>query len=159
VLSNQVQFALTHAKPLDTLVPWAAEQGRIVIAWSPLAQGMLTGRYDAAHPPTGAVRAMNPLFLEENLRRATGLLDALRDVAASHDATPAQVALAWLIHHPSVVVIPGASSVAQVESNAAAADLDLTDDEVAELTAQARAFRPMPKLETVTTMVRQRLPF
>jgi aryl-alcohol dehydrogenase-like predicted oxidoreductase len=54
--------------------------------------------------------------------------------------TPAQVALAWLIHHPAVVVIPGASSVAQVEANAAAADISLTDDEVAELTAQARAF-------------------
>jgi aryl-alcohol dehydrogenase-like predicted oxidoreductase len=159
VLSNQVQFALTHAKPLDTLVPWATEQGRIVIAWSPLAQGLLSGRYDATHQPTGAVRAMNPLFLEENLRRATPLLDALRDVAATHGATPAQVALAWLIAHPNVVVIPGASSVAQVEANAAAADLDLGADEVAELTAQARAFRPMPKLETVTTMVRQRLPF
>ncbi len=85
---------------------------------------------------------MNALFLEENLIRVAPLLDVLRDVAGTHQATPAQVALAWLIHHPGVVVIPGASSIAQVEANAAAADLTLTDDEAAELTTQARRFQP-----------------
>ena len=60
----------------------------------------------------------------------------LRDVAAAHDAEPAQVALAWLIRRPNVIVIPGASSVAQLESNAAAADLELTDED--EETAAAR---------------------
>ncbi|MCU0266876.1 MAG: aldo/keto reductase [Actinomycetia bacterium] len=140
VLSNQVQLSLAHLGPLDDLVPYAAARGRMVIAWSPLAQGFLSCRYDATHRPSSAVRAMNPLFLEESLVRAAGLLDALRDVAGTHGVTPAQVALAWLIHHPAVVAIPGASSVAQVEANAAAADISLTDDEVAELTAQARAF-------------------
>jgi diketogulonate reductase-like aldo/keto reductase len=63
-------------------------------------------------------------------------------VAATHDATPAQVALAWLIHHPNVVAIPGAKSVSQLEENTAAADLSLADDEVAHLTAVADRFRP-----------------
>jgi aryl-alcohol dehydrogenase-like predicted oxidoreductase len=159
VLSNQVQFSLVHPGPLEDLVPFAAGAGRLVIAWSPLAQGLLSARYDATHPPSGPVRRLNPLFLEENLSRAAGLLGALRDVAASHGATPAQVALAWLIHHPSVVVIPGASSVAQVEANAAAAEIDLAADEVDELTAQARAFTPMGALEAAGRMVRDRLPF
>lgn len=159
VLSNQVQLSLARSRALADLVPYAAEAGRVVIAWSPLAQGLLSARYDAAHPPSGVVRTMNPLFLEENLTRAAGLLDALREVASNHAATPAQVALAWLIHQPSVVVIPGASSVAQVEANAAAADLDLADDEVEELTAQARAFTPMGARSSATALLRSRLPF
>jgi len=61
-------------------------------------------------------------------------------VAAAHGATPAQVALAWLIRRRNVVAIPGARSVAQVEANAAAADLELTDDEDAHLVAAAEAF-------------------
>lgn len=159
VLSNQVQFSLAHPGPLEELVPYATEQGRVVIAWSPLAQGLLSGRYDVNNQPSGAVRRANPLFLEENLRRAAGLLDTLRDIAGTHGVTPAQVALAWLIHHPSVLVIPGASSVAQVESNAAAADIDLTDAEVAELTAQARAFQPQAAMTSVKQIARARLPW
>lgn len=148
VLSNQVQLSLAHPGPLDDLVPYAAEKRRVVIAYSPLAQGFLSGRYDAANLPSGGIRAINPLFLEENLVRAAGLLDALRDVASTHGVTPAQVALAWLVHQPNVVVIPGASSVAQVEANAAAADISLTDVEVADLTAQARAFHRMGLVAT-----------
>ncbi len=157
VLSNQVQFSLVHTAPLDDLVPYAADRGRMVIAWSPLGQGLLSARYDATHPPTGAVRRMNPLFLEENLARAVSLLDALRDIAATHDVSPAQTALAWLIHHPSVVAIPGASSIAQVEANAAAADITLTGAEVEELTEQARAFHPISGLAAGRQMARARL--
>ncbi len=159
VLSNQVQFSLAHPGPLDDLVPYAGEQGRVVIAWSPLAQGLLSGRYDVNNQPSGAVRQANPLFLEENLRRAAGLLDSVRDIAGTHGVSPAQVALAWLLAQPSVIVIPGASSVAQVESNAAAADIDLTEDEVAELTAQARAFQPQPGLTSAKQIARARLPW
>ena len=54
----------------------------------------------------------------------------MRAVANAHDATPAQVALAWVISHDNVVAIPGASSVAQLEANVAAADLELTADEI-----------------------------
>lgn len=158
VLSNQVQLSLAHAGPLDDVVAHAAAEGRMVIAWSPLAQGLLSGRYDATHRPTGTVRRLNPLFLEENLLRAAGLLDALRDIASAHDVTAAQVALAWLIHQPAVVVIPGASSVEQVEANAAAAEVGLSAGEVGDLTAQARAFRPMSTLSAVRALARARLP-
>ena len=155
VLSNQVQFSLAHADPLEDLVPYAAANGRLVIAWSPLAQGLLSGRYDATHQPSGAVRRANPLFLDENLQRAAGLLDALRDIAATHDAAPAQVALAWLVHQPGVIAIPGASSIEQVEKNAEAAELSLTDDQVADLTTQARAFKPVSALQAGRALVRR----
>jgi aryl-alcohol dehydrogenase-like predicted oxidoreductase len=157
VISNQVQFSLANSGPLTDLVPYAQANGRVVIAWSPLAQGMLSGRYDAEHPPAGAVRSVNPFFLPANLERATGLLASLRDVAASHDASPAQIALAWLINHDSVVVRPGASSLAQVESNAAAADIRLTDSEMAELTDQAKRFEPVSAGRAAAGLIAARL--
>jgi aryl-alcohol dehydrogenase-like predicted oxidoreductase len=142
VISNQVQYSLAARKPDIDLVPWAAANDRIVIAYSPLAQGLLSGRYDETNAPSG-VRLNNALFLADNLRRAVPLLTALREVAAHHGATPAQVALAWVIRRRNVVAIPGASSVAQLEQNAAAADLDLTDDEDARLLAASDAFHPV----------------
>ncbi|WP_448625665.1 aldo/keto reductase [Geodermatophilus sp. URMC 64] len=156
VISNQVQFSLATARPLDDLVPFAEREGRVVIAYSPLAQGLLGGRYSAGNRP-GGVRAANPLFGTENLRRAQPLLDVLREVAAAHAAKPAQIALAWLLGLPRVVVIPGASSVEQMESNAAAADIALADDEQAALTAAARSFSPVSRVRSLVDGVRERL--
>jgi aryl-alcohol dehydrogenase-like predicted oxidoreductase len=156
VISNQVQFSVACAAPLDDLVPFAEREGRLVIAYSPLAQGLLGGRYGADNRP-GGVRAMNPLFGTENLRRAEPLLTVLREVAAAHDARPAQIALAWLVALPQVVVIPGASSVEQVEFNAAAAEIELADDERAALTGAARAFTPVSTARTLVEGVQERL--
>ena len=65
-------------------------------------------------------------------------------MADAHSATPAQIALAWVIRHPAVTAIPGASSVEQLESNVAAADIDLTDDEQQALRAAADGSSPRP---------------
>ena len=156
VLSNQVQFSLAHPAPLDDLVPFADRERRLVIAYSPLAQGLLGGQYSTEHRP-GGVRAANPLFGTENLRRVQPLLDVVRAVADAHGAKPAQIALAWLIALPRVVVIPGASSVEQLEFNAAAAEIDLTADELATLTDAARAFTPVSMVRTVVDTVRERV--
>lgn len=141
VLSNQVQYSLVARNPERELIPFAQDQGRIVIAYSPLAQGFLAAKHHAGNVPSG-VRGANALFSPANLEAAQPLFRTLRAIADGHAASAAQVALAWVISHPNVVAIPGASSVAQLEANAAAADLDLTDDEVAELTAAADAFTP-----------------
>jgi aryl-alcohol dehydrogenase-like predicted oxidoreductase len=143
VLSNQVLYSLVARSPERDLLPYAESHGRVVIAYSPLAQGLLSGRYDRDHRPANRVRAANPLFLPENLERAEGLIAALREVADAHSATPAQIALAWAIHHPSVVAIPGASSVEQLESNVAAAEIELTDVEYQALQAAAARFQPL----------------
>ena len=81
---------------------------------------------------------MNPLFLPANLERAERLLAVLREVADAHGVTPSQAALAYVVHHPNVVAIPGASSAEQVEANAAAADVVLADDEYEALRTAAR---------------------
>jgi aryl-alcohol dehydrogenase-like predicted oxidoreductase len=142
VLSNQVRYNLIDRRIEQGVLPWAQEHDRLVIAYSPLQQGLLSGRYGPDNIPKG-LRSNTPDFLAENLRRVVPLLDVLRRVAAAHDAAPAQVALAWCLRRPNVLVIPGASSVAQAESNAEAADLELSDDEDAELTAASDDFAPV----------------
>jgi aryl-alcohol dehydrogenase-like predicted oxidoreductase len=156
VLSNQVQYSLAARKPDRELVPWAQANDRIVIAYSPLAQGLLSAKYDGTNNP-GGVRAGNALFLPENIERAQPLLDALREIAAAHDAKPAQVALAWVIRRPNVVAIPGASNVGQLESNAAAADIELTDDEDARLTAASDQFHPVGGPAALPKILKERL--
>ena len=157
VLSNQVRYSLADRRPEDELLPYAATRGRVVIAYSPLAQGLLSGRYDRTSRPTNRVRAGNPLFLPENLDRASDLIGVLREVADAHGATPAQIALAWVIRHPAVTAIPGASSIEQLESNVAAADIDLTDGEYEALRAASDRFRPLTGRAAVPAMARARL--
>jgi aryl-alcohol dehydrogenase-like predicted oxidoreductase len=154
VATNQVHFSLLYRKPDDANVPYAQAQGRVVIAYSPLEQGVLGGRYDATHLPPGPARRNNPLCLPENLERATPLIETLRRVATAHDATPAQVALAWLVRKPNVVAIPGASSLEQLRHNVAAADLDLSDDEADELTGESDRFTPIPMPAAGLAMLR-----
>ncbi|HEX6395083.1 MAG TPA: aldo/keto reductase [Acidimicrobiales bacterium] len=157
VLSNQVQYSLADRRPEQQLVPWAQANDRLIIAYSPLAQGLLSGRYDREHRPTG-VRAMRPPFLPANLDRAGELIDTLRTVAESHGATPSQVSLAWLIRQPKVVAIPGAASVAQLESNVAAADLELTDEEADMIGSASNRYNPISGLPAVPGLIRARLP-
>jgi len=148
VVSNQVRFSLADISPLHDLVPFAESNQRLVIAYSPLAQGLLGGRYGPENRP-GGVRALNPLFGTVNLQRISPLLDIVRDIAATHGAQPAQVALAWLLAQPRVVVIPGASSVEQLEFNVEAAGLELSPDERDVLTAAAAAFTPRSAVHTL----------
>jgi aryl-alcohol dehydrogenase-like predicted oxidoreductase len=157
VLSNQVRYNLLDRRPERELLGWAKEQGRIIIAYSPVAQGLLSGRYDVDNKPQGTMRSGSAAFSEEHLERVKPVLDVLREVAKSHGATPAQISLAWLIRRPGVVVIPGASSVAQVEANAAAADIELTDDEDRALTAASDGYRPLDKSKAVAIATSQRI--
>lgn len=154
VLSNQVHFSLVARKPAEQLVPFAVQTGRVVIAYSPLEQGSLSGHYDADHRPSNRIRALNPAFFPENLERIGALIGVLRDVADAHGATPAQIALAWVVHHRHVVAIPGASSVEQLEHNAAAAEIALRDDEFAALTAAAQAYEPVRGLTALRSLLR-----
>lgn len=155
VLSNQVRYNLVQRGPEQELLPYAQRYGRVIIAYSPLAQGLLAAKYDADHRPRDRVRRFNPLFLPENLERARPLLETLRTIAGAHDARPAQVALAWTVRQPNVVAIPGASRVEQLESNAEAADLELSEDEASELDDTARAFAPLTGLSALRHLAGQ----
>ena len=153
VLSNQVQYSLVSRGPERDLIPFAEANGRMVMAYSPLGQGLLSGRFTADDKVSG-VRRANPHFLPENLTALAPLIDVLRDVASTRQVTPSQVALAWTIRHRCVVAIPGASSVAQLESNVAAAELELTDDEVSAITAAADRYQPVTGLAAVPAVAK-----
>jgi aryl-alcohol dehydrogenase-like predicted oxidoreductase len=131
VFSNQVQFSLMKRGPEAQLLPWAQASGRVVIAYSPLGQGLLSGRYQSSTPRN--FRRMRREFSAESRARLEPLIAALHEIGLRHVATESQVALAWLIRKPNVVAIPGASSVRQVEENVEAADIELSDDEDARL--------------------------
>jgi aryl-alcohol dehydrogenase-like predicted oxidoreductase len=156
VLSNQVRYNLVDRSPERDLLSFAESTGHVVIAYSPLAQGLLSGKYRRDSRPSNRLRSASPLFLPDNLDRASGLIATLREVADTHSVTPAQIALAWVIHRPAVVAIPGASSVEQLESNVAAADIDLTDDEYQALNTAAAEFRPITRPPTLTRLLRAR---
>jgi aryl-alcohol dehydrogenase-like predicted oxidoreductase len=155
VLSNQVHYSLIHRAPEADVLPWANDNDRLVIAYSPLEQGVLGGRYGPGNVPTG-VRSRNRHFLPESLERSAPLVDALRRIAAGHDASPAQVALAWVLARGNVVAIPGASSVEQLEHNVAAASLDLGGDEIDELAHLSEGYRPAGTSALARAMARRR---
>lgn len=139
VVANQVRFSLIAPGPARALVPWAAGHDRLVVAYSPIGQGMLAG--DPTDAPTDApvrgFRALNRGHAARVRARIAPLIAVVGDVARAHAATPAQVALAWVLHHPNTVAIVGARTVAQLEENAAAADLALDDAELDRLTQAA----------------------
>lgn len=134
VLSNQVEFSLARSGPTRDHVPYAIERDRLVIAFSPLGQGLLAGDH---RPRRNSARLLRRLLGSAHAGHLARVREAVREVAAAHDATMAQVALAWLISHPNVVAIPGARTIEQLESNVRAADLELTLDERTRLSAAA----------------------
>jgi aryl-alcohol dehydrogenase-like predicted oxidoreductase len=156
VLSNQVLYNLVARSPERDLLPFAESTGHIVIAYSPLAQGLLSGKYHRDSRPANRVRTASSLFLPDNLERAVGLIAGLREVADAHSATPAQIALAWVIHRPAVVAIPGASSVEQLESNVAAASIELTDGEYEALKEASAQFHPITGPQALPGLLRTR---
>jgi aryl-alcohol dehydrogenase-like predicted oxidoreductase len=145
VLTNQVAYSLLQRSPERDLLPFAESTGHVVIAFSPLAQGLLSGRYNSGNLPTN-FRAVDPTFNRGHFEHIDELLGILKEVADAHSATSAQIALAWVIHQPAVAAIPGASSIEQLELNVAAAEIQLADDEYRAL--QTASARFMPKVDT-----------
>jgi len=139
IISNQVRFSLTSPSPRWDWSRYAAERSRLVIAYSPLAQGLLASGERPAGSRAGSRRMRAPLR-NAGRRRAGPLLAAVREIASAHGATLAQVALAWVISRPNTAAIPGARTLEQLEENAAAADLVLAPEELAWLTAEAERF-------------------
>ena len=154
VIANQVRYHLLDRSAERELLPYAQANDRVIIAYSPLAQGLLSGRYRPDRLP-GGVRLANPLFTPGNVRKVQPLLDVLTEVGAIHGVTPAQIALAWLVHHPNVIAIPGAKSVAQVEANAAAADIELSEEESSAIAEGSAGFGPVSRVGSIPWLLRR----
>ncbi|MCX7030293.1 MAG: aldo/keto reductase [Spirochaetes bacterium] len=137
--SNQVRFNLLDRRIEENgVLDTARRLGVTVIAWSPLAQGMLTGRFHddpglASRLPRSR-RFMNGIT-PARLAVTAPLIGTLKAIAKAHSVTPSQVALAWTVsfHGDVVVAIPGASKPAQAEQSAAAMRLRLSSREMADI--------------------------
>ena len=122
-------------------MPSAIDQGLGLLVWSPLAGGLLSGKYRRGEaPPPGSRRAGEwtepPVYDEDKLYDT---VDALVEIADAHHRSPAQVALAWLLGRPGITtVIIGARTEAQLADNLAAAELELLDHEIDQLEEVSR---------------------
>jgi aryl-alcohol dehydrogenase-like predicted oxidoreductase len=140
-VSQQVYLSLQERSAEYEIVPSALDQGLGVLIWSPLAGGLLSGRYRRGQaPPSGSRHAGEwdepPVYDEDKLYDT---IDVLVEIAEDHDVSPARVALAWLLERPGITtVIVGARTDDQLADNLAAAELKLSGDEMSRLEAVSR---------------------
>jgi aryl-alcohol dehydrogenase-like predicted oxidoreductase len=130
----QPPYSLFWRQAEKELIPYCVEQNITVLAYSSLAQGLLTGKFGPNHQfEQGDHRAKNKLFQGENYDRALQAVEQLRPIAERKECTLAQLALAWLIAQPNTCAIAGARNAEQVLGNAQAAAITLSDSELAEI--------------------------
>ena len=141
LVSNQVSYSLLRRAPeVNGVLDACRELDVTLIAYSPLAQGLLSGKYGPggrqprSRPLRRVLRAKTP-------ERVMPLLDTLRRIGESVRATAGQVAVAWTLRDPAVLPIVGARTAAQAEANADAALIELDDEALRELDAVSRAYR------------------
>jgi aryl-alcohol dehydrogenase-like predicted oxidoreductase len=135
--SNQVRYNLIDRKVETDLLPYAQRSHVTIIAHTPLARSLLTGRYTAQNRPTSIVQAANPRFSSRNLTRMQNLQETLSSIAVVHNKTIAQVSLNYLIGKENVVAIPGTKTPEHVASSAGATGWRLSENEITEIESAA----------------------
>ncbi len=135
ITAVQSEYSLWTRDQEDAVLPLLRELGIGFVAYSPLGRGFLTGAIRSTEElPDSDYRKTNPRFFEENFRHNLGSADELRDISTDVGATPAQVALAWLLAKgPDIVPIPGTKRVARLQENVAADAVELTGEQLARL--------------------------
>jgi aryl-alcohol dehydrogenase-like predicted oxidoreductase len=136
VATVQSELSLWTRDPIAEVLPYCLANGIGFLPFSPLGRGFLTGRYTSFDDlPTDDFRRRQPRFQQDALRANLAIVERVRALAARFEATPAQVALAWLVAQgPGVVPIPGTKTPRYLAENIAAADLELPVEALAELT-------------------------
>src|SRR5688572_17070914 len=139
--SNQVQYSLLYRKPeVDGVLDACCELGITLIAYSPLAQGALTGKYSADTKASG-LRRFLPSFNRKAMEAVQPVLELLRQIGGRYGKSPSQVALRWLIENENVLPIPGAKNSRQAAENVGALSFSLTAEEVQMLSQATLAWR------------------
>ena len=139
---NQVQYSLlSRGAETSGVMATARELGVTILAYSPLAQGLLTGKYtpEANLKPAGA-RWLDPRFSPAGLTKLMPVIQALQAIAEKRERTPAQVALNWLVAQGNVVPIPGAKNARQATQNAGALGWQLTPEEQGQLSQLTQGY-------------------
>jgi aryl-alcohol dehydrogenase-like predicted oxidoreductase len=139
--SNQVEYSLLHRQPeTNGVLDACRELGITLVAYSPLAMGMLTGKYSASRK-AGGLRRLLPNFNKKAMDAAQPVVALLRQIGERYSMTSSQVALRWLIENPIVLPIPGAKNGQQAIDNAGALTFSLTLDEIESLNQATMAWR------------------
>jgi len=133
IVSNQLRYNLIQREIEEEILPYCRRNKISILAWSPLALGLLTGKYRWDNKPTDKARESNPIFSDHNLREIEKLLTTLSELSKKRGKTIGQIALNWLMKDPLVIPIPGARNRRQAEENSSAADWDLTNQELNEI--------------------------
>jgi aryl-alcohol dehydrogenase-like predicted oxidoreductase len=134
IAAVQTEYSLFSRDVEDELFPTLRELQVALVAYSPLGRGFLAGRFRRLEDlAPDDWRRKNPRFQGGAFERNVALADRVRELAATKGCTPAQLALAWLLSHESVVPIPGTSSVERLTENAGALDVRLTREELDEI--------------------------
>jgi aryl-alcohol dehydrogenase-like predicted oxidoreductase len=140
VTAIQTEYAIWERGPeRNGVLATCEELGIGFVPWSPVGQGFLTGTMDAStrFDPKTDFRSKFPRMSPENLAKNAPFVDLLRRVAAEKNATPSQIALAWLLaQKPWIVPIPGTRRIDHLEENLGAMDVDLSAEDVREIGAE-----------------------
>jgi aryl-alcohol dehydrogenase-like predicted oxidoreductase len=129
--SNQVEYSLLQRRPeVNGVLDACRELGVTLIAYTPLAGGMLTGKYSTTNRPAGFYRRILPRYRRKALEAMQPVVQMLTEIGDRYSKTPSQVALRWLIENPTVLPIPGAKNGRQAAANAGALTFSLSPDEV-----------------------------
>jgi aryl-alcohol dehydrogenase-like predicted oxidoreductase len=139
ITALQTEYSLFSREPEAEILLTTRELGIGFVAYSPLGRGMLTGQFQRRDDlPDDDWRRGVPRWQDDNFDRNLRLVRHLEEIAARRDITTAQLALAWLLHQgPDIVPIPGTRKRENLEANAAAADVTLSEDELREIDAIA----------------------
>lgn len=144
VATVQCEMSIWTTDNIDNgVLGHCADRGIGVLAYSPLGRGFLTGSLTADQIKAGDFRSANPRFTPEAMRANAAIIEGIEAIARRHGATPAQIALAWVLAQGDhVVPIPGTKRVQWVEQNVQAADIELTDVDRAEIDALPASVAP-----------------
>jgi aryl-alcohol dehydrogenase-like predicted oxidoreductase len=139
VTALQSEYSLWTRTPEDEILPTLDELGIGFVPFSPLGKGFLTGKIDENTTfASGDIRTTIPRFTEEARNANQALVDLLGTIAAGKNATPAQIALSWLLaQKPWIVPIPGTRRLERLEENIRAVDVDLTADDLRQIEGAA----------------------
>ncbi|WP_111719577.1 aldo/keto reductase [Homoserinimonas sp. OAct 916] len=136
VTAVQSEFSLWTRDAEEEIIPWCEANGAGFVPFAPLGRGFLTGTIASADFDDDDIRSTNPRFAREAIAANQAIVEGIRTVATNHGATPAQIAIAWILAQgESIVPIPGTKQVAYMEENVGAATIDLTQTDLALLEA------------------------
>ena len=130
IMSNQVQYNMLKRDIEKDLLGYCLREKITIIAYSPLAQGALTGKYSKTDKPTDLVRRSNPHFTSRKLESISPLLDTLRDISSKRGRTVTQIVLNWILRWENTVPIPGVKRVSHVLDIVGSMDFRLSDEEL-----------------------------